>query len=100
VAVRLDADADGTVTDARITVGAVGDKPTRVGAAEARCTGVTVAEVLARAPEAGAAVEGEVEAFEDLYGSDEYKRALAAELTRRAVQEAASRLNGGDRQHG
>jgi carbon-monoxide dehydrogenase medium subunit len=100
VAVRLDADADGTVTDARITVGAVGDKPTRVGAAEARCTGVTVAEVLARAPEVGAAVEGEVEAFEDLYGSDEYKRALAAELTRRAVQEAASRLNGGDRQHG
>jgi carbon-monoxide dehydrogenase medium subunit len=100
VAVRLEADADGTLTDARISVGAVGEKPTRVPAAEACCSGLTVSEVLARAPEVGAAVEGEVEAFEDLYGSDDYKRALAAELTRRALEEAATRLNGGDRQHG
>jgi carbon-monoxide dehydrogenase medium subunit len=99
VAVRLDADTDGRVTSARIAVGAVGDKPTRVPAAEGRCTDASVSEVLARASEVGAAVESEVETFEDLYGSDEYKRALAAELTRRALQAAATRLNGGDRQH-
>ena len=97
--VRLDADADDRIRAARIAVGAVGPVPARMPEAEARATGATVPELLERATEVAAAVEEQADVMEDLYGAEDYKRALAGELTRRALQQAADRLQSGRGQH-
>lgn len=78
----------GTVTQARLGAGGVSDVPLRLTAAE---------EALSGAPwessqweiAAGAARE-EVDPFEDIHASAEYRRDLVAALVRRACAQAAS----------
>jgi carbon-monoxide dehydrogenase medium subunit len=77
---------DGTVTEARIGAGGVSDVPLRLSSAEAVLRGATWDPSLwAEAAEAGRA---EVEPFEDIHGSAEYRRDLVGALIQRACRQA------------
>jgi carbon-monoxide dehydrogenase medium subunit len=77
---------EGTVTEARIGAGGVSDVPLRLSSAEAVLRGRTWnSSVWAEAAEAGRA---EVEPFEDIHGSVEYRRDLVGALIQRACQQA------------
>ena len=77
---------------ARIVVGCAGPRPTRVPAAEDALVAASAlrlrggARDVARA--CGTAAADEVDAVDDLYGPEAYKRRLAGVLVRRAVEEA------------
>ena len=92
VAVRLSV-RDGAIDAATVAVGSLTEVPTIVEAAGAALVeAATDAAALERGIEAAAAAFGELDAVEDLNGSADYKRHLAAVLlastTRAAVQEA------------
>lgn len=79
--------ADGAITDVALVVGAVGDRPERMPAAETALLGQAPSpELFAAAAES---VRDAVAPTEDPFESTDYKRHLAAVLTRRALAVAA-----------
>ena len=92
--VRLDG---GTVAEARVVVGSVGERPERVPAAEALLVGHTPSAGLAA--EAAAAVRREVEPTVDAFESTDYKRQLAAVLAEAAIVRAAGTAANGAMRH-
>jgi aerobic carbon-monoxide dehydrogenase medium subunit len=92
VALALILDADrGQVSDARLAIGCVDPRPSRVAAAEARLRGVAVADLEDAAGAAADLAAEAVEPDDDLHGSADYKRAMVAVFVRRAVRLAAAR---------
>lgn len=92
VAVRLSV-RHGAIDEATVAVGSLTEVPAIVEAAGAALVGAEAdPAALNRAIEAAAAAFGDLDAIEDLNGSSDYKRHLAAVLlastTRAAVQEA------------
>lgn len=81
-------DGDGSVADARIAVGCVGPKPTRIRHAEELLKGVRQSEFDSRLKQATAAAAAVVDPVDDLHGSAEYKRQLVGVFVRRGVTEA------------
>jgi aerobic carbon-monoxide dehydrogenase medium subunit len=79
---------DGVVRSARIGAGGVSDVPVRLSAAETALIGNRWETATWEA--ASEVAEGEVEPFEDIHGSVEYRRDLMAALLRRACSQAAS----------
>lgn len=92
--VRLDG---GTVAEARIVVGSVGERPERVPTAEALLVGHALSPALAA--EAAAAVRREVEPTVDAFESTDYKRQLAAVLAEAAIVRAAGTAANGAMRH-
>ncbi len=88
-AAQLELDAQGTVTRARIGLGAVGATPVRAKRAEASLVGNAAGD--AAFAEAGRLAAQESSPSSDLHGSAAYKRAMVALLTKRALQTAAAR---------
>ncbi len=84
VAVEVDG---GLVTSARIGAGGVSDVPVRLSLAESALIGKPWEPANWEAAAETAA--GEVEPFEDIHGSAEYRRDLMAALLRRACSRAA-----------
>ena len=80
--------ADRTVSTARLTAFAIGSRPVRLTAAEGAVAGRTLDG--AAAAEASAAAAAEVEPWDDIHGSPEYRRRLVAVLLQRALEEAAA----------
>ena len=89
VAVRMDADAAGAVTGARVVVGCVGGAPQLVEGAEAILAGADHRSLEAVLPAVAEAVEQGIEAETDPHGPEDYKRHLAGVLTGRALMRAA-----------
>jgi aerobic carbon-monoxide dehydrogenase medium subunit len=91
VAVQLSVE-DGTCREARIVLGCVGLTPVRATEAEAALRGKTIAgkNLIAAVDAARAAADPQT----DMRGSIDYKRALIAALTRRAIEAAARRAQG------
>lgn len=84
---------DGTCQDARLVVAGAGPAPVRASAAEALLTGTTVTtDVVAEAAQAAAAA---TDPPSDIHGPAEYRREMAAVLSRRAITQATNRANGG-----
>jgi len=80
---------DGTVTDARIAMTALSPTIRRVPEAEAALVGSDGGEGAIEA--AGAAVAAAATPISDVRGSADYRRAMAAVITRRAIASALSR---------
>ncbi len=79
---------DGTISRAVVTVGGVGPAPVRVSAAEAALVGSVAGDEVFRA----AAEEcRSVDALADVHASSDYRRHLAAVLSRRALEAAHGR---------
>jgi CO/xanthine dehydrogenase FAD-binding subunit len=84
VAVRIVREG-GTVTDARIALGAAGPHPLRAIAAEAVITGSPLdPATIARAADAAAA---ECDPFTDAVASEWYRRRMVGVVVRRALEE-------------
>ena len=79
---------------ARLAVGCVNPRPTRVAAAEARLREVTFAELGDVAADVARLAAESVDAVDDLHGSADYKREMVAVFTRRALAVAATRAAG------
>ncbi len=91
VAVRLGVAPDGTCTDLRIGLGALGTTPLRGKAVEAALLGQKLTPELIR--EAAALVRDEVDPLDDVRGSAGYKREMARVWTERTIASLA-KLNG------
>ena len=88
VAVFYDPDASGNSSNTRVGVIGVGDRPLRLGKAEAAINGRAVDDAtIAKAAEAASV---EVEAQDDIHASAAYRRALTGTLLERALRSAAS----------
>jgi CO/xanthine dehydrogenase FAD-binding subunit len=83
--VRVEGDR---VADARIAITALAPTIRRVPEAEAALVGGSVAD-------AAAAAAAAAEPISDVRGSAEYRRAMAAVITRRAIETAVARARGG-----
>jgi CO/xanthine dehydrogenase FAD-binding subunit len=79
--------ADGVVADARVAVGAVTDRPTRLAEVEAVVAGEPVTDALAA--EAGALAAALVDPHGTIHASPAYLRRLTGTLVERAVRRAA-----------
>ena len=90
--VRLD--ASGRVDYARVAMTALTPTIQRVPAAEQALLGTDAGGTAARA--AGEAVAAAARPISDVRGSANYRRAMAAVITQRAVTAAATRARGGD----
>lgn len=90
--VRLD--AGGRVEHARVAMTALAPTIQRVPAAEDALLGTDAGDAAAQA--AGEAVAAAASPISDVRGSANYRRAMAAVITRRAVTAAAKRARGGD----
>lgn len=78
---------EGSVADARLTAFAVGSNPVRLSAAQSAIAGRSLDSVtLSAAAEAAAA---EIEPWNDIHGSSQYRRQLVSTLVRRALQDVA-----------
>ncbi|MGZ9275674.1 MAG: FAD binding domain-containing protein [Candidatus Limnocylindrales bacterium] len=88
VAARLDVDTGGLVADARIALGSVAAVPLRVPGAEAELRGAPVSELPIDA--AVEAVLAAVDPMDDVRGSADYKREMAAVWTRRLLRRLAA----------
>ena len=86
--------AGARVGEARLAIGCVDARPARVPAAEARLTGVAVAELEDVAGAVAEAAAAAVDPADDLHGSADYKRAMVAVFVRRALRIAAARARG------
>lgn len=93
LAVELTA-ADGDISRAVVVIGSATDRPTPVPGAASHLVGLTVQEARARARHIGHEAFGDVEVSEDLNGSADYKRHLAAVLLERTVRAALSEIEG------
>lgn len=91
VAAVVSTDSDGEVDSVRLALGGVAATPLVIDAQEA-LGGADPAEAAAAAAEF---VRDRVDPAGDIHGSAEYRRDLARELTRRAVEAAVSRRVGG-----
>lgn len=83
VAARITSDSDGTITDARVVLGAAGPVPLRVPAAEGILRGTRPADVdleLVRA-----AAQAAADPVDDVRGSADYKREMAGVWAARTV---------------
>jgi carbon-monoxide dehydrogenase medium subunit len=85
VAAMLALDENGTVTEARIALLSVGDRPIRAKGAEALLLGHTPSSEAIRAA-ADAAAENDVDPPGDIHASSRYRRQLVRTLTRRALE--------------
>jgi aerobic carbon-monoxide dehydrogenase medium subunit len=83
---------DGSITDARVGLAAVGPNTTGIPAISEALRGRPPSEALFA--EAGAIAAEYCAPVTDQRGSKEYKRHLAAELTRRALRRAVARIDG------
>jgi carbon-monoxide dehydrogenase medium subunit len=83
--------AEGTISDARVGLAAVGPNTTGIPAISAALHGRAPSDELYR--EAGAIAAEYCTPVTDQRGSVEYKRHLAAELTARALRRAVARIN-------
>jgi xanthine dehydrogenase FAD-binding subunit len=90
--VRLDGDV---VADARIAITALAPTIRRVPEAEAALTGTDGGRAAAEAAAAEAAAASAP--ITDVRGSDAYRRAMAAVMTRRAISAAVARARDGAR---
>ena len=79
---------------ARIAVGCVGPRPTRLPAVEAAARGLDAAELARRAGELGALAAEAVDPVADLHGAADYKRDMTRVFVQRALALAAARLAG------
>ena len=79
--------ADGAVSSACLTAFAVGSNPVRLAGAEQAVAGRALDD--AAAADAAEAAGAEIEPWDDLHGSPQYRRQLVAVLVRRALQEVA-----------
>lgn len=86
--------ADGVVTDARVAMTALSPTIRRVPDAEAALVGSDGGSAATEA--AGAAVTAAATPISDVRGSADYRRAMAAVIARRAIEQALSRATGDD----
>jgi len=93
LATRLSADASGTVSDARIVLGAVAPTPLRATAAEAIIQGKPAAEELLRA--AAQKAREEVTPISDVRASQSYRLTMTEVLVRRALLATREKLQAG-----
>lgn len=84
VAVRVTR-RDGEIASASVVVGSVGDGPMIVPAAGEALLGASIADSAEASDAAAAAAASGCDAYEDINGSEDYKRHLVAVLTRRAI---------------
>ncbi len=100
VALAPSGDSPGSIA-ARVVVGCAGPRPTRILAAEPWLAAVAADAATRRVGEVahacGLAAADAVDAVDDIYGPEAYKRRLAAVLVRRAVEEALGAIDGRDR---
>jgi len=85
VAVRLEG---GRASEARIVLGGIADRPIRAPEAERELLGASLDDQAVR--RASARVAATVEPFADIHATAEYRRDLAAAMTRRALRQAAA----------
>lgn len=90
--VTLD-ERSGVIRNARLVMGAVAPKPLRAASAEEILLGEKPGLALFQA--AGKAAAGESMPIDDFRGSAEYRRAMVAVLTERALNEAVDQVNRG-----
>ncbi len=83
---------DGTVTDARLVAGSVGERPQRLPETEALLRGRPVSSSLATV--AADHIRDEVETTTDAFESEPYKRQLARTVGLRAIAAALRRASG------
>ncbi len=89
VAVRLERNADGTCTDARVAATGITDRPVRLAAAEEALRGTNLDTAACDA--AGAAAGDEVvDVRSDMYAAEDYRRHLLRVFVSRAATRAAS----------
>lgn len=86
--------ANARVGAARLAIGCVNPRPTRALDAEARLAGVPFRELGDVRNDVGALAAAHVDAVDDLHGSADYKREMAAVFTRRALDVAGARARG------
>jgi carbon-monoxide dehydrogenase medium subunit len=86
---------DTTVVDARVAVGCVNPRPTRLRHVEAKVNGRAIADVLRTLGEISDAVDGEVAPTSDLHGAADYKMEMTKVFVRRAIRTACARFEGG-----
>jgi aerobic carbon-monoxide dehydrogenase medium subunit len=84
VAVRVTR-RDDEIASASVVVGSVGDGPTIVASAGEVLVGASVADPAEATDAAAALAASECDAYEDINGSEDYKRHLVAVLSRRAI---------------
>ncbi|HET7341196.1 MAG TPA: xanthine dehydrogenase family protein subunit M [Methylomirabilota bacterium] len=84
------------VSEARIALGCVNPRPVRAPAAEGRLAGVDLDALDDVAEAVGAAAVESADPDDDLHGSADYKRAMVAVFTRRALRIAAARGRGAE----
>jgi CO/xanthine dehydrogenase FAD-binding subunit len=82
---------DGQVTDARVAITALAPIIRRIAEAEAALVGTDGSAAAAAAADAAAAGSAPIS---DVRASEEYRRAMAAVITRRAVEAAVARAKG------
>ena len=88
VAVVLHLDANSMCRHVRVALGSAGPVPLRAHGAEKILLGQQVTPEAIR--EAAEAVKSEVDPIEDIRGSADYKREMAAVFTKRALEEAVA----------
>ncbi len=81
---------DGTIADARIALGSVGQTALRARRAEEALRGVPAAGADGRIAEIAALVRDEIDPIDDIRGSAAYKREMARVWTQRAVRSLLS----------
>ena len=74
----------------RFWAGAIGDKPIHLQSIESALEGIPPANLVDVFPQAAAAAAQKIPAQDDLSGSADYKRHLAAVLMRRAVEKGGA----------
>ncbi len=80
--------AGGAVSTARLTAFAIGSNPVRLSAAEQAITGRDLTG--SATADAGEAAGAEVEPWDDIHGSSQYRRQLVTVLVQRALEEVAA----------
>ena len=93
VAALVTFDGGASISEARLAFAGVGATPLRARAAEQLLRGQRASEALFQ--EAGARASQEIEPDDDVHASAEYRREIAAVLTRRALGTAAARFTAG-----
>ena len=78
----------------RLWAGAIADRPIELRSVESALEGVPPESLRDVLPQAAAAAAQDLPAHDDLQGSADYKRHLAAVLTRRAVEQATRASHG------
>jgi carbon-monoxide dehydrogenase medium subunit len=89
-------DPDGWVRQARVAVSGIGDRPVRLSALEDRLREMPAGVLPPRADFERSVVD--LQPKPDIHGSSEYKRALAATLARRALEQAVANGSTGGEQ--